>query len=46
LVFNREVGEPLDLVAPQVDTHGSVLGRREYVDDGTAHGDLATMFYL
>ena len=33
LVGHRELGEPVDLVAPQVDAHRAVGGRREHVDD-------------
>jgi hypothetical protein len=41
LVGHRELGEPVDLVAPQVDAHRAVGRRREHVDDRPAHGQLA-----
>ena len=43
LVGHRELGEPVDLVAPQVDAHGPVGRRREHVDDRAAHGQLAAV---
>ena len=46
LVVDRELAEAIDLVAPQVDAHGRVGGRREDVDDRAAHRDLAAMLDL
>ncbi len=46
LVGNREGGEPVDLVAPQVDAHRMVVGRRVDVDDGPPYGHLAPRFHL
>ena len=37
------VGQPVDLVAPQVDADRGVGGRREDVDDRAAPGDLAAV---
>ena len=41
LVGDREVREPIDLVAPQVDAHRMVGGGGIHVDDRAAHRDLA-----
>ena len=41
LVGDRERREPVDLVAPEVDAHRVVVGRRVHVDDRAAHRDLA-----
>ena len=46
LVRDRELGETLDLVTPQVDAHRVVRGRREHVHDRAADGDLAAAFHL
>ena len=46
LVGNRERREAIDLVAPQVDAHRMVIGRRVDVDDRTAHGQLAARLDL
>src|SRR5205823_9643823 len=46
LVVDRELTETVDLVAPQVDAHGRVGGRREHVDDRSADRDLAAVFDL
>jgi hypothetical protein len=43
LVADRELGEPVDLVAPQVDADGGVGGAGEHVDDGAASGHLAAV---
>ena len=43
LVAHRELAEPVDLIAPEVDPHGGVRSRREEVDDRPADGDLAAM---
>ena len=43
LVVDAERGEPVDLVAPQVDADRGVGGRREDVDDRTAAGELAAV---
>ena len=40
-----ELGEPVDLVAPQVDADGPVGGGREHVDDRAAHGQLAAVLH-
>ena len=41
LVGHRELRQAIDLVAPQVDAHGSVGGGREHVHDRAPHGHLA-----
>ncbi len=41
LVVDRELGEAIDLVAPQVDADRRVGGRREDVDDRAPAGHLA-----
>ena len=46
LVGDRELGEPVDLVAPQVDAHRRVGGGREHVDDRAPHRDLAAVLDL
>ena len=46
LVGDRERREPVDLVAPEVDAHGMVVGRRVHVDDRAAHRDLAARLDL
>ena len=46
LVGDGELGEPVDLVAPQVDAHGPVGGGREDVDDRAAHRHLAAVLDL
>ena len=38
-----EPGQPVDLVAPQVDADRLVGGRREHVDDAAPHGQLAAV---
>jgi hypothetical protein len=43
LVADRELGQPVDLVAPQVDAHRAIGGRREHVDDRAPHGHLAAV---
>jgi hypothetical protein len=43
LVGHRELGEAVDLVAPQVDAHGAVGGRGEHVDDRAPAGHLAAV---
>jgi hypothetical protein len=43
LVRDRELGEPVDLIAPQVDAHRPVGGRREHVDDRAPHRHLAAV---
>ena len=45
LVAHRELGEPVDLVAPQVDAHGPVGGGREHVDDRAAHGERPAVLH-
>ena len=46
LVGDRERGEAVDLVAPEVDAHGVVVGRRVHVDDRAPHRDLAARLDL
>ena len=43
LVVDPERGQPVDLVAPQVDADGGVAGGREHVDDRAAPGELAAV---
>ena len=46
LVRDGERGEPVDLVAPEVDADGVVVGDRVHVDDRPAHRDLASRLDL
>ena len=46
LVGDREVREPVDLVAPQVDAHRMVGGGGIHVDDRAPHRDLAARLDL
>ena len=46
LVGDREVRQPVDLVAPEVDAHRMVGRRRVDVDDRTAHRELAARLDL
>ena len=46
LVTDGELGQPVDLVTPQVDTHRRVRGGREDVDDAAAHRELAPVLHL
>ena len=46
LVRDRELREPVDIVAPEVDTHGVVGGRRVHVDDRAAHRELTARLHL
>ena len=46
LVGDRERRQPVDLVAPEVDADGVVVGGRVDVDDRAAHGDLAARLHL
>ena len=46
LVGDGEAREAIDLVTPEVDAHGMVVGRRVHVDDRPAHRDLAARFDL
>ncbi len=46
LVTRIESGEPVDLVSPEVDTHGEFRRGREHVDDPTADGHLAHVLDL
>ena len=41
LVGDRERAQLADLVAPELDAHGVLGGRREHVDDAAAHRELA-----
>ena len=43
LIVDRELGQAIDLVAPQVDADRRVGGRREHVDDRAAPGDFAAV---
>jgi hypothetical protein len=45
LVVDAEAGQPVDLVAPQVDADGGVGGRREHVDDRTAPGEFPAVLH-
>jgi hypothetical protein len=45
LVAHAELGEPVHLVAPQVDADRGVGGGREHVDDGAAHGHLTAVLH-
>ena len=46
LVGDRELREPVDLVAPEVDAHRMVGGRGIHVDDRAAHCELAARLDL
>ena len=46
LVGHRELGQAVDLVAPQVDADRPLGGGREHVDDRTPHRDLAPVLDL
>ena len=46
LVADGELGEPVDLVAPQVDADRHVGGGGEDIDDATAHGHFAPVLNL
>ena len=46
LVAGVELGEPVHLVAPQVDPHRQLGRRREHVDDPAPHGQLAAVLDL
>ncbi len=46
LVGHRERRQPVDLVAPQIDSHRVVVGGRVHVDDRAPHRDLAARFHL
>src|SRR5206468_2587656 len=46
LVGHGELGETVDLVAPQVDTDGNVGGGREDVDDRASDRDLSAVLDL
>ena len=46
LVGHGELGQAVDLVAPQVDAHGHVGGGGEHVDDRAPHGHLAPVLDL
>ena len=46
LVGDRELGQALDLVAPEVDAYRVVGGDRVHVDDRAPHRDLAARFHL
>ena len=45
LVGHVETGQPVDLVAPQVDADRVVGRRREHIDDPAPHGQLATVLH-
>ena len=45
LVAHRELGEPVDLVAPEIDAHRAVGRGREHVDDRAPHGELAPVLH-
>ena len=46
LIRDRELREPIDFIAPQVDADRVVGGRRVDVDDGAAHGKLTARLHL
>ena len=46
LVGDRERRQAVDLVAPEVDAHRMVVGRRVHVDDRAAHRELAARLDL
>ncbi len=46
LVGNRELGQPVDFVTPEVDAHRDIGGRRKNVDYRTPHRHLTTVFDL
>ena len=46
LVSDRELGQPVDLVAPQVDAHRRKRRRWEDVDDRAAYGHLTPVLDL
>ena len=46
LVGDRELGEAVDVVAPEVDSHGRVGRRREDVDDRPPQRHLAPVLHL
>ncbi len=45
LVGHRERADLLHVVAPQLDPHRVLLGRREDVDDAAAHRELAALLH-
>ncbi len=45
LVGDVETSQAVDLVAPQVDPDGLVIGRGEDIDDAAPHGQLAAVFH-
>ncbi len=46
LVGDRELGQSVDIVAPQVDAHRNVGGGRKHVHDRAPHRHLATVLDL
>ena len=46
LVGDGELGQPIHLVAPEVDADRHLACRREHVDDRAPHGDLAAVLDL
>ena len=46
LVGDRELGQPIDLIAPQVDPDRGICRTRVDINDRTSHGDLASMLNL
>ena len=46
LVGHGELGQPVDLVAPEVDAHRGVRGGGEHVHDGSTHRDLTPVLHL
>ena len=44
LIGDRKSAQSFDFVTPQLDSHRSIGGGIEHVEDGTALGELATMF--
>ena len=46
LVSDRELGETINLVSPQVDPHRRISRRTEHVNDRASNGELAPMLDL
>ncbi len=46
LVSNRKLGQPIDLIAPQIDPDRGIGGARVHVNNGATHGDLTPVLNL
>ena len=46
LIGHRELGEAVNLIAPQIDADRAVGGRREHIHDGTPHREHAPVLHL